>query len=512
MLKFFRKYHKWTGIIASFFLLLFAFSGILLNHRETISPIDINRSWLPEAYRYSNWNNAAVKASLRISPDSILVYGNIGIWLTDSVWSTFEDFNAGLPKGIDNHKINKLLHLKDQTIVAGTQFGLYRYDQPGKVWIGINIPVKDPNITDLLQVEDSLIVLTRSELLSSKDLSIFTLYDLPAPEDYDNRIGLFKTLWVIHSGEIYGLPGKLIVDFVALIFIFLIITGLILFLKKNKLKSKRNTDIIKTQVRKNIRWNLKWHNKAGWITAILLLITTCTGIFLRPPLLALIGYAKVGKIPFTSLDTPNPWFDILRRITYVPEKNLFVLASSEGFYYSRDGMKSRLKRFVNQPPVSIMGVTVLERYSPDFLLVGSFEGLFAWDFEEGTLIDYISKKPYRPKTGRGSPIGEFKISGYSIDYPGEEIAFDYSLGAINLREKRPLSPMPENVLQSTPMPLWNLALEVHTARIYQPLIGNFYILTVPLSGLLSLFIIISGFVVWYKSHRKKSPPAVTETD
>ncbi|MFN8206560.1 MAG: PepSY-associated TM helix domain-containing protein [Bacteroidales bacterium] len=504
MLSFFRKYHKWIGIIASFFLLLFALSGILLNHRETISPIDVSRTWLPEVYRYSNWNNASLKGSLRLSPDSILIYGNIGIWLTDSSWSKFEDFNTGFPKGIDNRKISKLVLFKDKTLVAGTQFGLFHYDKSVKAWSRTNLPVRDPNVTDLLQVQDSLLILTRSELLVSKDLSAITPYSLPPPEDFDNKIGLFKTLWVIHSGEIYGLAGKLLVDLVALIFIFLMITGLILFLKKNKLRSKGNTANTKNRVRKNIRWNLKWHNKVGWITAIVLILTTCTGMFLRPPLLALIGYAKVGKIPYTSLDTPNPWYDILRRISYIPEKDLFILASSEGFYYSDDQFKTKMKKFTNQPPASIMGVTVFERYNEDFMLVGSFEGLFAWDFEEGTLIDYISRTPYQPTSRRGSPVGEFKISGYSKDYNGEETAFDYGSGAIKLQGKKPFIGMPDNILQSTPMPLWNLALEVHTARIYQPLIGNFYILVVPLSGLLTLFIIISGFIVWYKSHRKKS--------
>ena len=30
--------------------------------------------------------------------------------------------------------------------------------------------------------------------------------------NYDDKAGLFRTIWVIHSGEIYGITGKLIVD------------------------------------------------------------------------------------------------------------------------------------------------------------------------------------------------------------------------------------------------------------------------------------------------------------
>src|SRR5665811_411992 len=82
MIKFFRKYHKWLGVIFAYIILSFVFSGIILNHRNALSVIDVNRKLLPKEYRYQNWNNAAVKSTLKISSDSILIYGNIGIWLT----------------------------------------------------------------------------------------------------------------------------------------------------------------------------------------------------------------------------------------------------------------------------------------------------------------------------------------------------------------------------------------------------------------------------------------------
>ena len=92
MIKFFRKYHKWLGVIYAIIILSYVFSGIVLNHRDLLSGIDVNRKLLPEVYSYRNWNNAAVKSSLKFSPDSILLYGNIGVWLTDSTFSGFGDF------------------------------------------------------------------------------------------------------------------------------------------------------------------------------------------------------------------------------------------------------------------------------------------------------------------------------------------------------------------------------------------------------------------------------------
>mgnify|MGYP000848184165 CR=1 FL=1 len=79
------------------------------------------------------------------------------------------------------------------------------------------------------------------------DLKEFAVMQLPPPENYANKTGLFKTLWVIHSGEIYGLTGKLIIDFAGLVFAFLTISGLIVFINKIVLK-KETGDISGLQI------------------------------------------------------------------------------------------------------------------------------------------------------------------------------------------------------------------------------------------------------------------------
>ncbi len=81
MIQFFRKYHKWISVVFTLFIILFAVSGIILNHRKLLSGIDVNRKLLPDEYAYKNWNNAAVKSTLKLSNDSILIYGNIAYGL-----------------------------------------------------------------------------------------------------------------------------------------------------------------------------------------------------------------------------------------------------------------------------------------------------------------------------------------------------------------------------------------------------------------------------------------------
>jgi len=497
MYKFFRKIHKWVGVIIALLIIIFSLSGIILNHRQIFSSVDIKRSILPKEYQYKNWNNAAVRATLKVGTNRFLVYGNIGIWQTDSSFVQFNDFNVGLPQGIDNRKIFKVLST-EKALLAGTLFGLYGFNPAKKRWTKILLPVYEENVVDILQKGDSTFVMTRSNLLVSTNLKQFEIIKLPQPKNYDNKVGLFKTLWVIHSGEIYGVAGKLLVDLVALVFILLSIGGVILFFSKKELKKNKSDKAKRDKWKKTHKWNLKWHNRIGWITGLFLFVTTLTGIFLRPPLLIAIANSRVNKIPGTELATLNPWFDVLRRIVFIPDQNIYIVSTSEGFYYFDKGFKMEAKLFDPQPPASIMGVTELECLDKDDLMVGSFEGLFKWNYKTGEVYDLIKKQKYIRPTKIGPPIGDYKISGFSTDFHNQNIAFDYEKGGMNINKGVDFSVMPENVIEKSPVSLWNLALEIHTGRIYGAFLGIFYILVVPLVGILLLFTLITGIVLWVK--------------
>jgi hypothetical protein len=501
MIKFFRKYHKWLGVVFALIILSYVFSGIILNHREGLSFIDVNRKLLPKEYRYQNWNNAAIKSTLKITSDSILIYGNVGIWITDSSFTDFKNFSAGIPKGIDNRKIFQMIRTTGNKLLAGTFSGLYAFNYKDYKWISVTLPVKEKIIVDIIQKQDTILVLTRSSLLKTTDLLNFNISQLPPPENYDNKTGLFKTLWVIHSGEIYGLAGKIIVDFAGLVFAFLTITGLIVFVNKILLKKDKPVEV-KAKLKNSNRWNIKWHNKFGWITLAILILNTTTGMFLRPPLLAFIGNSRVEKIPYTELATPNPWFDQLRRIYYNQDIDRFIIVTMEGFYYSDDNFKTELKQFRFQPPASIMGVTVLEKIDVNTFLIGSFEGLFTWNSQTGEVFDYIKKQQYTPPSRNSRPIGDFSVSGFTRDYKNQEYFFDYNAGAVNINGAEGFAILPQKIIKDSPISLWNLALEIHTGRIYQSIIGDFYVLIVPITGIFVLFILISGFIVWLKIRKK----------
>jgi hypothetical protein len=496
-LKIFRKLHKWPGIVIAFLAILFALSGIVMNHRPLFSKVDVSRNLLPSDYHYKNWNLAAVRGGLALDSANFLFFGNIGVWKKNG--DEIRDFNQGFPKGIDQRKIYQIRAFQNK-LYAATHFGLYERQLTNGQWQKVPIPLKEERLTDLFIKQDSLMVLSRHYLLKSGDGKEFEVVQLPKPANYERKTSLFTTLWQLHSGELFGLAGKLFVDLLGLVTILLSVTGLLHFFfpkiaKRRREKKKDNSKLTATR-----RLNLRWHNVVGYVFILFLIINTTAGMFLRPPLLIPIAYTKVGLIPGTHLDSPNPWFDKLRRAVWNEGLRSYVISTSDGFFLAEETLQKPMKRLAVQPPVSVMGCNVLEQTAPMQYLVGSFSGLFIWDIKSETVLDAFTLEP--PKGSTGRPISEHMVTGYFEVNGQEHYLFEYDKGMQNFEGLQNWE-MPEKLLQKSPMSLWNAALEIHTGRIFEHLLGPFYILYVPLSGLCLLMVLISGFLIWWKAYRKK---------
>jgi uncharacterized iron-regulated membrane protein len=140
-------------------------------------------------------------------------------------------------------------------------------------------------------------------------------------------------------------------------------------------------------------------------------------------------------------------------------------------------------------------------------LVGSFSGMFLWNIETGEVADFFTQQRYVEPEGMQSPIGANMVAGF---VEGRESAFwfDYNQGAKKMPslegiETQGFPEMPEEIRKASPMSLWNVALELHTGRVFEHLIGPFYILIVPIAGICILMVLISGFLLWWKFYRKK---------
>ena len=503
IIKISKKLHKWPAIIIAFIAILFAVSGIVMNHRGLFSGVDISRKLLPENYSYNNWNLAAVRGSAAIDSTTNLMFGNIGIWKTADDFNSFNDFNQGFPKGIDNRKIYSVVQFKN-TLFAGTHLGLYKRE-PGNEWQKIKLNTED-RIADLGLKEDTLLVLTRNYLLKSADGNTFEIVQLPEPVGYVRETGVFDTFWQLHSGELWGQPGKLIVDLLGIATIFLSVTGLLHFffpkiISRRKKKMQETAGLISVK-----KTNLRWHNVVGYIFVAFLIINTFSGMHLRPPLLIGIANKKVGILPGTHLDNPNPWFDKLRRVHWNDTLKQYVLSTSEGFYFAEESLTSTLQPAFSQPPVSVMGCNVLHPVNEKIYIVGSFSGMFLWNIENGAVADFFTKQQYEAPDGMQSPIGANMAAGL-IETSNGFVWFDYNSGAQKIDAQRMGSQvfpeMPEEIRKASPMSLWNVALELHTGRIFENVLGPFYILYVPLAGICLLLVFVSGFWLWWKLYRKK---------
>lgn len=502
-----RKYHKWPSLIIGLFLILFSLSGIVMNHRQFFSGVNVSRKLMPPVYSYKNWNLAAIKGSIPIDAKRQLIYGNIGIWETDSAFSQFSDFNQGLDRGIDQRKIFTMLMTSNQQLYAGSLFGLYSYNPACSLWQKLELPEDNPRVVKLLDYKGQLWVMTRDHIYTMdtlKNKGEFKKITPGIPEGADGKVGLFTSLWVIHSGELLGIPGKLLVDLVGLILIFITLSGFYYTLLPNF--AKRIQTSLRLKLQKFNRSSIKWHTKIGIYALIILLITVISGMFLRPPLLIPIANSRVNPIPGSVLDNHNHWHDKLRDFVIDTANQRLIFSTSEGFFETNLETDHYCRPFNIQPPVSVMGITTFETMNDGALMVGSFSGLFRWYPDKNFVIDMITGKTIS-ETKQGNPFGATAVSGVISRNKVPVAIVSYDAGWIPLIPNQFAPKMPADIAE-TPLSLWNVALEIHTGRIFSVLLGDFYILYVPLMGLTTLLIIITGSIMWYrarKRRKKKSP-------
>lgn len=538
-----KKYHRWLGLVLSVFMLVFCVSGIILNHREVFSGCEVSRKWLPASYYIKNFNNGVVKGTVvkksaahslsSENCDSVLAYGCAGVFLTDSRLSTWQDFNAGLPESIDERNVRHVVKAKDGSLWCAALRDVYRYDENSHRWKKVEMPGNEERIMDVALAKDSMTVvaLTRSRVFtivpfvqygeivkigkSSSETYRVESKIIPAPKKYEPKTTLFKLVWHLHSGEFFGLPGKLVVDAIALVLIVLSITGILLFIlpygirRAKKLAAKARMK----RLGKQFAWNMKWHNKIGYVTIVLTLWIAITGMCLRPPLMVPL---VLSKLPQAVGEDGNVWQDKLRAIRWDAVQGDWLVSTSEGFLRVDEDFSQAPKMLPDDecPKLSPMGVTVWESDGKGGWIVGSFRGIYRWNPENHSLnqiLDYFIGKPSEETSM--IPISDNLVCGYSEDFlGGKPLVFDFAKGvedakgqAVALcndepKKSRNEESMSDLICETAPMSLWNVALELHVGRCYSPFLGPLSDLFVFLSGLLITLVLLSGYII---SHRRR---------
>lgn len=538
-----KKYHRWLGLVLSVFMLVFCVSGIILNHREVFSGCEVSRKWLPASYHIKNFNNGVVKGTVvkksaahslsSENCDSVLAYGCAGVFLTDSRLSTWQDFNAGLPESIDERNVRHVVKAKDGSLWCAALRDVYRYDENSHRWKKVELPGNEERIMDVALAKDGMTVvaLTRSRVFtivpfvqygeivkigkSSSETYRVESKIIPAPKKYEPKTTLFKLVWHLHSGEFFGLPGKLVVDAIALVLIVLSITGILLFIlpygirRAKKLAAKARMK----RLGKQFAWNMKWHNKIGYVTIVLTLWIAITGMCLRPPLMVPL---VLSKLPQAVGEDGNVWQDKLRAIRWDAVQGDWLVSTSEGFLRVDEDFSQAPKMLPDDecPKLSPMGVTVWESDGKGGWIVGSFRGIYRWNPVNHSLnqiLDYFTGKPSEETSM--IPISDNLVCGYSEDFlGGKPLVFDFAKGvedakgqAVALCNDEPKTSrneesMSDLICETAPMSLWNVALELHVGRCYSPFLGPLSDLFVFLSGLLITLVLLSGYII---SHRRR---------
>lgn len=538
-----KKYHRWFGLVLSVFMLVFCVSGIILNHREVFSGCEVSRKWLPASYHIKNFNNGVVKGTVvkksaahslsSENCDSVLAYGCAGVFLTDSRLSTWQDFNAGLPESIDERNVRHVVKAKDGSLWCAALRDVYRYDENSHRWKKVELPGNEERIMDVALAKDSMTVvaLTRSRVFtivpfvqygeivkigkSSSETYRVESKIIPAPKKYEPKTTLFKLVWHLHSGEFFGLPGKLVVDAIALVLIVLSITGILLFILPYgiRIAKKLAAKARMKRLGKQFAWNMKWHNKIGYVTIVLTLWIAITGMCLRPPLMVPL---VLSKLPQAVGEDGNVWQDKLRAIRWDAVQGDWLVSTSEGFLRVDEDFSQAPKMLPDDecPKLSPMGVTVWESDGKGGWIVGSFRGIYRWNPVNHSLnqiLDYFTGKPSEETSM--IPISDNLVCGYSEDFlGGKPLVFDFAKGvedakgqAVALCNDEPKTSrneesMSDLICETAPMSLWNVALELHVGRCYSPFLGPLSDLFVFLSGLLITLVLLSGYII---SHRRR---------
>lgn len=424
-----------------------------------LASVDVSRRWLPASMQYSNWNNGLVRGTAFHPSDStLLFYGNNGVWAVDTAFHTVCDFNTGFPKGVDNRNVRAVVCHRD-TLFAATQFAIYKHIDGA--WQEIAMPLTT-RLSDLYSYADTLVAVGRSALYVYDNGKMQEILVEKAKGEKP-RMTLFRIAYNTHSGRIFGSPGIIFMDIVGIILSVLSISGIIFFITRISKKAKPKARA------KTLKTTLKWHIRIGvWAFAALILVTI-TGWILRPP--ALIALVTT-KLPMIG---SNPWDDKLRAIRYDPNLGEWMLSTSDGFY-SMPSLQCAPSKMEGMPPVSVMGINVWEKADSATWLIGSLSGIYRWDSSTGIASDYYTGEKAPEKAG--PPFGAIPIIGYAKGQP-----IEYYKGS-------DFAPMPE-AFEDAPMSLWNLALEVHTGRIYT-FLGSANILFIFFAGIAIAILLVTG--------------------
>lgn len=489
-----RTLHRGLAVAAGVYFLAMAVSGVLLNHPDWLRNIDVPRSWVPGDYLYRNGNRGALRGLVDDPGQARYLYGEAGVWRRGP-GGDWESAMTGFPRGAYDRDTRALLAVAGPQpyLLAGTRSGLWARPLAGGAeaqWRAVPLPGAEaaPTVVDLLTAGGRVLAVTRSQVVAAVPSwpPEFSVLTLPRAVEAEPRLPLFRLLFHAHSGQAWGLPGRLVVDAVGVALVGFTLTGLWFWWRRRRGAVARGR--LARYCRRGLRWHLRW----GMWCAVPLLLVALTGLFQRPPFLIPVAFVDYPASLHPAPRPTNPWHDLLRKASYDPSRNELLLATADGFFRGPADGSEPLTLVRGGPPVSVMGATVLERRPDGLLWVGSMSGLYLWNCDTGWVTDAFTGAP--PQQAFGPPVGEYAVVGLLQGDRSEPLAVDYFQGVLGAGGGADNAMIPVPLAAGGRMSLWHLLFEVHNGRIFGFLLGWWSWVVVPLGGAALVAEVLSGVV------------------
>ena len=313
-----------------------------------------------------------------------------------------------------------------------------------------------------------------------------------ARQDSATRVPLFRVLHDIHNGAILGTPGKMLLDVSGIILVILGASGLVIWFVPWR---NRKLPTLRQPPGSFFRWCWKYHLKLGIWIVVILMILAGSGIFLRPPLLlATVTHSLDSDNPLLRFSPRSSGFGGKIQSATYSSNGTIVISTQNGLWRGPANLDGEFRRLQLPVPIHGMGVTVLEGMTDNQLLIGSFSGLFVVEENQGRIW-----RLRRPGLQESNPFqSNDLVSGVVMAGNQPYLRFDYHDGMLPLSAHQgPLPAMPAEVAAAAPMSLWHYLFEFHNGRIFEPWLGSWYLLMIPISGFILLLLCLSGAYDWW---------------
>ncbi len=500
-----RRIHRWLGLAGILYLILMALTGILANHPTWFASVSVPAGWADMGEPYRNWNQSTLRDIVFSAedPQKGFAYGCEGIWLTHDSGRTFVPFMDGLPESPPYRNIHALYFDENaQRMFAGSEAGLFVYEFHPKGGKWKRCPMESPQATvrSLFGFKEYIVAVTHSHLFLSSNAPPFNFQEIrlspdTIPERPEKNVS--DLILAIHTGAIFGLPGRLLIDCAGVILILLSISAFFLWYYPRHVKRKARTGKQNTQYRKSMyRLSRTLHASSGMQTAsVMTLVASITACLVFLPL---APWQKILTVPVKyyseSLFDTSPWKGTVEKVLYNPDARKIIILTHNSLFEWDGNSEKAVRQTVVIPPSDMAEISVF-RYIPEHkaYLIGTFSGLFRVNPVTGTMTSLKAE---------GRRIT--KVCGYLKAPNGHEYYCHSEKGLQMLAQtmgNRHSITMPEAIHTNRKVSLAKFCAELHSGRIYKPLLGRAWWIPSFLSSLVVICLFVTGtYIRCYRKH------------